>query len=337
MPRLPTLLAVTLLTLLTLPALAAPPQPDPAVNLLAIADWGSGRPEQKQVARTMAAYAAALNQPFHAALLAGDNFYGKLASTTDKRWTTDFESLYDKSRLNFPFYPVAGNHDYENNKLAIEMAYARENPQSRWKFPARWYRVDLPADADNPFVSVLMLESNRDKLKADWTAETKWLESQLAQIETEFGTKHWTIAVAHHPLYSNGAHGDNGVLQTTWGPIFKQHKLDFYLAGHDHDLQHLEHKNLPDTSLLLTGGGGAKTRDMRRDNRGPFSKRTNGFTHVQFTPEKATVNIVDLNGSILHTFEKSPTGQITVTTNTKSDPASKNPLKTLLGRGDEDD
>src|SRR4051812_24101529 len=245
------------------------------------------------------------------------------------RGPPDSDPASDKNRLNFPFFAVAGNHDYENDKLAIEMAYARENPSSRWKYPARWYRIDLPADA--PFVSVLMLESNKDKLKADWIAETRWLESQLAEIESQFGTRHWTIAVAHHPLYSNGSHGDNGVLQTTWGPLFKQHKLDFYLAGHDHDLQHLEHKNFPDTSLLLTGGGGAKTRDMRRDNRGPFSKRTNGFTHFQLTPEKATANIVDLTGNTPHTSKKPPTEQTTTLTTTKSAPASKNQLKVLLG------
>jgi 3',5'-cyclic AMP phosphodiesterase CpdA len=65
-------------------------------------------------------------------------------------------------------------------------------------------------------VSVLMLDSNRDSLGKDegWRKETTWLQEELSKPQAE---KTWRIAVAHHPLFSNGQHGDNGVLQTTWG------------------------------------------------------------------------------------------------------------------------
>jgi len=47
-------------------------------------------------------------------------------------------------------------------------------------------------------------------------------------------------------------------LQVHWGPIFKKYKLDFYLCGHDHDLQQL---TVPDwwTSFILAGGMGSSS------------------------------------------------------------------------------
>ena len=76
---------------------------------------------------------------------------------------------------------------------------------------------------------------------------------------------------------------------------------------------------------------------MRRDNRGPFSKRAHGFTHFRLTPEKATVDIVDLDGKVLHQFEKSPGGAVRVTVNTPSDKSTLHQLKSLLGAGEDDD
>ena len=37
---------------------------------------------------------------------------------------------------------------------------------------------------------------------------------------------------------------------------------------------------------VIVGGGGAATRSMIKDQRGPFSKSVNGFGHFRFTPEK---------------------------------------------------
>lgn len=308
------------------------------VNLLGMGDWGNGSPAQKQVAMAMAGLVQKSGARFDGTLLAGDNFYGRLTGTNDKRWKTDFENEYDSKKLNFPFFATAGNHDYEGRKLSIEMDYSLQNPGSRWKFPARWYRVDLPR-GQAPLVTVLMLDSNKDRLKFDWAAEVKWIDNQLADVGRDQrlhpAQKHWTIAVAHHPLFSNGQHGDIGPLQTDWGALFQKHKLDFYLCGHDHDLQHLEIPQYT-TSFVLTGGGGAGGRDMRRDNRGPFSKRVHGFTHLTLTPEGATVEMIDLNGVLLHSFEKNPAGQTRVTFNSPSDKSTVHQLKSLMGFGEDD-
>jgi tartrate-resistant acid phosphatase type 5 len=302
------------------------PVPAPAgeVNLLAMGDWGRGNADQKLVAETMAQYAQ-FHAPIQGILLAGDNFYVKLTGTADPAWDAVFETVYDPRRLSFPFFATLGNHDYEEQKATIEMAYTRERPESRWKMPARWYRLDLPA-AD-PFVTVLMLDSNKPLMPPrEWADQKAWMDEQLAAVPQE----RWTICCSHHPLFTNGAHGDNGPLQIEWAPIFDKYHVDLVIAGHDHDLQHLE---IPGHtgSFLLVGGGGANTRDMLKDNRGPFSKSIMGFAHLRLTPEKATVSLISKSGQTLHLFERSRDGRVTVVVNSPSDQATTMPLKTIQG------
>jgi tartrate-resistant acid phosphatase type 5 len=283
-------------------------------------DWGANNRTQRTVARALADYVSSQKSTtFSAMLLAGDNFYTPLTGVDDPRWQTMFEQMYDPKILNFPFFVSLGNHDYERGKAVFEFAYAKANPDSRWKLPANWYRVDIPAD--KPLVTVLVLNSNRDLIAPEqWSAQLTWMQKHLSNR-----TARWTIAIAHHPLFSNGAHGDNGVLQTRWGPLFNEHKLDLYLCGHDHDLQHLEvppHK----PSFILCGGGGAGIRDMKRDNRGPFSRSSYGFVHLRFTDEMAHAKFVDPSLQVLHEFTRTPAGAIELGTPPQVQPAATRPI-----------
>jgi tartrate-resistant acid phosphatase type 5 len=294
------------------------------INLLAMGDWGEGKPAQKSVADAMAKYVADRKTPFAALLSAGDNFYVPLSGVDDPVWQTLFEQMYDAKRLDFPFYAALGNHDYDQNKYLIELAYARLHPQSRWKLPARWYRVDLPAK--EPLVTALMLDSDQPNLTAiEWALEKKFVAEELAKPRAP-----WTICVAHHPLFSNGAAADNGVLQKDWGAMFEKEHVDFYLCGHDHNLQHLEVKGWKE-SFVLAGGGGAHAHPLIRDNRGPFSRTVYGFVHFDVTPDLATVRYVGADGATLHEFTRTKAGEVKVTQTTPSDTAIDNPLEAIQG------
>jgi hypothetical protein len=260
-------------------------------------------------------------------LLVGDNFYMKIPKGVDDPvWQNVFEKMYDPTVLNFPFYVALGNHDYQDNKDTIELTYARLHPDSRWKLPARWYRVDFPRE--HPLVTAIMLDSDKDPLGKDrWDEQTRWLESELAKPR---GT--WTLCCAHHPLFSNGGHGDNGVLQNDWGKLFVKYNVDFYVCGHDHDLQHLQIPNWF-TSFVLVGGGGADTKLMRHDDRGPMSRLTHGFGHFAFSPDVVTVSYINEAGQLLHQFTRDKSGKVTVQVEGGEDKAAVNPLKALEGFG----
>ena len=185
---------------------------------------------------------------------------------------------------------------------AISTAWENE---SRWKMPAKWYRVEIPAA--NPVVSVLVLDSNFKELKRAWQEELAWLERELARPRPG----RWLIATAHHPVFSNSTHGDTKELIRDWEPLFRRHKLDFFICGHDHCVQHLEVEGHP-TSFIVSGGGGAKKYPMRRDDRGPFAKSENGFLHLTLGDDRAAGKIISSTGEDLHEFTKDAAGRVTV-------------------------
>ena len=281
--------------------------PKDEVNLIAMGDWGAGYSQQRMVAKTLTQYVTDAGIQFHGLLSPGDNFYPNLRDTNDKNWVTLFEQMYDPARLNFPFYAVLGNHDYEHSKEFVELAYAKRYPESRWRLPARWYRIDMPEE--NPLVTVIMLDSNKPQLsRADWRAQLRFLGAELAKPRKS----KWLIVCAHHPLYTNGSHGDNRTLQLEWGPLLEKYKVDFYVAGHDHDLQHLQPFNRTVTHIV-SGGGGKKPRPMRRNDRGPFSRSLNGFVHLRLTEAEATARYVDSpGGRTAHLFQRLPDGKVSV-------------------------
>jgi tartrate-resistant acid phosphatase type 5 len=325
------LIALSLALLIVLPRLAAGQQ----LTLIGFGDWGIDSPDRQQVADAMAAYAAKSRAPINLALSLGDNFYVPLTSADDPQFVKLFEKTYDAMRMNFPFYALPGNHDYEIDdghvKLEWEMKYAAIHPDSRWKFPAKWYRLDLPAD--HPLLTILMLDSNKDNDKAsslsatEWNDELQWMNQQLSGPRAE-----WTMCCAHHTIYSNGAHGDNGVLVEQWGTLFQKYKVDFYLCGHDHSLQHLEPGGLF-TSFVVSGGGGAKRKQMLRDNRGPFSRSVTGFAVMTFDPQQTSVTLLSAEGTVYHAFVRTKAGALTTLSNSPSDTRTKHPLQVIQGVG----
>jgi hypothetical protein len=269
------------------------------VNLLAMGDWGSGRPAQRLVAGAMGEYARAMRPGLDAVLLAGDNFYEPADATS---WRVRFEEMYGPA-LAVPFYAVLGNHDYSFGNERIELAYGRSNPQSRWKMPARWYRLELPER--EPLVTVLMVDSNYRRMpSALWRRQRAWLKEELSRPRR---TK-WLVVCGHHPLFSNGDHGDDPRLQHEWGDLFEQAGVDFYVCGHDHDLQHLKISGHA-TDFVLCGGGGADVRRLDRTDRGPFARPIYGFVHLRFGADDVDANFVGVDdsspfGRVVHSFAR---------------------------------
>ncbi|MCY3018943.1 MAG: metallophosphoesterase [Planctomycetota bacterium] len=298
---------------------AAPGEPvEPQVNVLVVGDLGFSPPEkrtpdQQNTARAMAAYAGTSRLAFDAALVGGDSFKVKLAGPDDPQFREGFEEIYDRKALSMPFYAVLGNHDCESKNAAAELAYAATHPDSRWKMPGHWYRLDLPAAA--PLVTVLMLDSNRDAVgKEQWKAQLRWMDEELSKPRQSA----WTICLAHHPLFSDGQHGDSGTLQAAWGPLLKKHKVDFYLSGHDHILQHIQAPDWP-TTFIVSGGGGENTKRAVAGKRGPFLRATHGFAALQFGARSAKVSLIDDTGAVLHVFERDRSGDIRIVSTTPSD------------------
>jgi hypothetical protein len=232
----------------------------------------------------MRRYAKENELHMQALFLLGDNWYGDLTGGAhSSRWQTQFEQMYSADIFHCPAYAVLGNHDYQrwpDSKIDAELEYARMG-KSRWTMPSLWCRFEFPMK--HPLITFLALDSNMPFMDGS-TSKGRWFTmtprqhaEQLAWLEAELRRPRATpllAVMAHHPVYSDGPHGDHPVLIRDWDPLFRKHKVDLYLAGHDHDLQHLEFEGHP-TSFFLSGGGGADLYDLKIDpsQRGTYAQK----------------------------------------------------------------
>jgi len=291
-------------------------------RLLMVGDWGYENCEaQTRVAKAMQAYVKARGFTTEALLMLGDNWYGQLPEgVKDKRWQTQFEEMYPKSVFDCPVYAIAGNHDYQRmpqSKVAAELEYAKADG-TRWTMPSLWYRFEFPAK--KPLVTVIALDSNMPFADGTWdrgkdfTLTPRQQAEQLAWLTAELEKPRSTpfvVAMGHHPIFSNGPHGDHKVLIRDWEPLLRKHKVHMYFAGHDHDMQHLEFEGHP-TSFVLSGGGGADLYNLKIDAaaRGPMAQRVYGFSDLEVTPEMMTLRHLDENGRVIHSFTKKVDGTV---------------------------
>ncbi|MBB5057830.1 3',5'-cyclic AMP phosphodiesterase CpdA [Granulicella aggregans] len=304
-------------------AFAAPKPGKDARHLLVVGDWGYEDPTaQISVARAMGDYARQHSLHAEALLMLGDNWYGDLPGGVDcPRWKSNFEDAYPVSLFPGPTYAIPGNHDYQvmpESKLAAELAYAKR-PGTRWTMPSLWYRVELPAK--NPVMTVIALDSNVNipghqpkhpnftLTEAQQAEQLVWLEAELSKpLNTPF-----LVVMGHHPIYSDGPHGDHSVLIKDWEPLLRKHNVHLYMAGHDHDLQHLEFANHP-TSFFLSGGGGADLYNLKikPSERGPFAQKVYGFSHIEMTHDLLTLRHLNEQGQQVHAFTKRPDNSVQI-------------------------
>lgn len=283
---------------------AEPSVDRPGLHLLAIGDFGTCDENQAAVAGAMRAFRQRAGIRLDSLLLLGDNIYGGVPgglSAESPHWQTVFEGMYPARDFDCPCYAVLGNHDYSDNPDGhlAQLAYARR-PGTRWRMPAEWYRVDIGAGAAR--LTILALDSNSGQRE-----QQEWLEGQLAGPRGTF-----TLVIAHHPVYSNGTHGDTPRLVEEWAPLFERHKVHAYLCGHDHDLQHLEMADRF-TSYVISGGGGQRPRVLLREDRPvPFGREAHGFTHLHVTADSLAFAHHGVDGAVLHRFTKRADGGVRV-------------------------
>jgi len=273
-----------------------------ALHFAIIGDWGrQGRPDQREVAQQMALACEKVGASFVVSV--GDNFYERgVTSLEDDHWQKSFETVYDAPSLQVPWYVILGNHDYAG-KCEPQLEYGKTHP--RWIMPARYYAKTYSIDATTklecfyldtcPFVK----EYHDRPLEfveipaQDSAAQLKWLDKALAASTAE-----WKLVFGHHPAYSSGlAHGNQPEVIELILPLLHKHRVQAYIAGHDHDLEHLKVGDLD----LIVSGAGSEHRPVKEPATSPFSQACSGFAMASVGPHEMQVRFIDNAGTLLYT------------------------------------
>lgn len=263
-----------------------------SLHIAAIGDFGTGSPQQKAIAQAIHRRHVAL--PFDFGITLGDNFYRcGVKGVEDPKWTRFWEEPYGK--LGIPFYAALGNHDYGHPPVICpglagspdaEVAYTKVSKS--WRMPARYYTYR----AGPALFIVLDTEG--------WSEEQfQWMKRTLEASAADAGIR-WRIVYGHHPMYTSGVHLNErriGVLRERLMPVFQATKVDLYICGHDHDLEHLRKGGV---EFIICGGGGAKLRKQRRrDPASVFAVAKNAFLDLRIDADRLTASFVDADLRIL--------------------------------------
>jgi tartrate-resistant acid phosphatase type 5 len=271
-----------------------------SLSFIVLGDWGvGGSAAQRRVAEAMDLVSRSNGVQF--IITTGDNFYPVgVASVRDSHWHKSFERVYTGKGHQVPWYPTLGNHDY-NGSPAAQIAYSKES--LRWQLSVPYYSFRRKAGgasitfafADmNPFIRSYYRLPMPELKDQDTAAQYRWLEETLS------APADWKLMIGHQPLYSVGSHGSSPELTARFKPLLLRTGTQFYLAGHDHNLQHIRQEG-EGVHYLVSGGGGRGLYALKtRDSATRFALSSHGFLRMTFYARKAHFYFYNDKGEVLY-------------------------------------
>ncbi|MBA3396823.1 MAG: metallophosphoesterase [Deltaproteobacteria bacterium] len=236
------------------------------VRFMAFGDSGGGGPDQMALRDQM------FDFPYDLIVHTGDIAYD---SGTIAEFEDNVFAVYDELFKSVPFFPAAGNHEYETLQGApFRDVFALPGDGGEQWYSYDWGRVHFVA-----------LDT-----EADYETQVEWLELDLAANELP-----WTIIYLHRPPYSSGKHGSDLRLRSLLEPIAERHGVQLVLAGHDHDYERM--KPQAGVAYVVTGGGGRGTRDVGTSDFTAFSEAVIHFVYVEVGIDELVLHAIDATGT----------------------------------------
>lgn len=248
------------------------PQGEPRLRFISLADTGTGNNGQYAVARAIAQFYR--QSPFPLAILAGDNIYN---NGEIEKIEPVFERPYQPIlQQGVKFYACLGNHDVRTKNGAPQVEYPLFNMQGRYYTFTR------------SLVQFFALDTNRN---ADWDQQLEWLDEQLSHSSAP-----WKIVFGHHNIYSSGVYGVNQRLVSQLTPLFKHHKVQLYINGHEH---HYERTQPINGTTYLTCGAGAKLRPVGQSDWTAYATSQLSFASYDVYADQIAVRGINKDGKII--------------------------------------
>lgn len=212
-------------------------------SMIFVGDTGTGDSDQAMVARAM------VNENIPDLRILGDVIYESgLESETDKQ----FEKKFYRHYKDFKKIGVAlGNHDHLGDASAwIKLAKRYPNVF----FPNYYYSEKIN--------DLCLMTIDSEKLDQSLTSEFNvaqiaWIRNTLQGFYA--ANCKLIIAMAHHPRYSVGEHGDAEYNFKKFFDAELMGKIDVYISGHDHNLSY--EGKINGVHHIVSGAGG-QLRDL---------------------------------------------------------------------------
>ncbi|MEO8701473.1 MAG: metallophosphoesterase family protein [Kofleriaceae bacterium] len=237
------------------------------VRFLAFGDSGGGGSDQYALLEQMALF------PYRLMIHTGDIAY-------DDGTLGQFESnvfhVYADLFRSIPFFPAAGNHEYNSSSSAAPFRSVFALPDMGGE---KWYSFDWGP------IHFAALDT-----EADYTTQMTWLDQDLAAT-----TLPWKVVYMHRPPYSSGEHGSDTGLRAKLAPVVEQHHVQLVLSGHDHDYERMQLQN--GVQYLVTGGGGKGTRNVGTSSFTEISVEVIHFVYVEVAGDAMTLHAIDATGT----------------------------------------
>lgn len=261
-----------------------------ALDFFVIGDSGADTDVRRRVVASMSQTAARVAPRF--VILTGDNVYPHgVTSVDDPACKRNFDDAFDAPGLDVPFYPALGNHDHEGDPGA-QVEYSRRDPN--WRLPAPYHAFRQVSES-GVSAEFFILDTTPLRLKGislSTPEQVTWLEDALSR-----STATWKVAVGHHPIVSGGPIGGSSSVHWHLTPGFARHQVDFYLSGHEHDLQ------LVDSGLgWLQVVSGAASSPRPAGTTGLFSHGGGGFVWISLRADAAWIQFISAADGPLAAF-----------------------------------
>jgi len=300
-------------------------QPEVPLTWVTLGDWGSVNADQQGVAVQLGLAAAKYNASF--LITTGDNFYflGILAGNNDPQWNKTWREVYTHPSLGFTWYVSLGNHDHYGFGGAPEIAYSKAGIDKRWHLPDYYYTETFTVGSSRSKVQFLFIDtvilaphafylSSREELSAMNASPQLYAEvdAQISQFSGDPRTDHltwlnqtldkstaeWRFAVGHYPVYSGGEHGDTAEMINDVLPIFARGKVDAFLCGHDHNLQHNQGNGMD----FYVIGSGTWRGTYKTTPQAKWGVVDPGFTVHQLYADRMVIRFINSRGQEIYTY-----------------------------------
>ncbi|MEW5946997.1 MAG: metallophosphoesterase family protein [bacterium] len=203
-----------------------------------------------------------------------------------EQWGREYFIPIRSFARNVPTYIAIGNHE--------------RNAEWYYKFVSQpgneaWYSFDY----GNAHFTVF--DSNRDYTPG--SEQYRWLVKDLGSENARNAA--WRFVFKHHPEYSEGwdkpGYEGEPLMRRFIMPLYGKNKVDVVFSGHTHDYE----RGLKDGVYhVITGGGGAGLDTFQKDfEHVTVYKSVHQFCRVEIAGKKLRFEAVDINGSLIDSFE----------------------------------